>query len=149
MQVAQRSAIILRMGEERAYQRHRRENLLRLYQACELAAGKARGGQRIMARILNTTNEYLSDIKRSVRYMGDDVAERIEQRFSLGTQWMDHAHPDVELDWLSKRVPLPPDVQRKSTRAKPPQPRTAAEKYLFEQVEQLRAQLAQARNTPK
>lgn len=137
------------MADERPYHRHRRENLLLLYRACELAAGKARGGQTLMSRITGASYHYLSDLRRSIRFMGDDVAERIEQKFNLEEHWMDHAHDVADVATLSKRVPLPPGVQRKSTPAKPPQPRTAVEKYLLEELEQMKARLAQAQNTPK
>lgn len=136
--------------QERASRRNRRENILLLIKAIHHRFEVTRGGQIYMADVSNVRDTYLSAILKNVRGCGDEVAEKIEIAFRLPREWLDHAHPDADLAELaSKHVPLRPGAR---IGRKPPAKKSGSDTevaQLRKLVEQLAAQVAEIKNTPK
>jgi len=128
-----------------------RQNLKWLIAACERRLNRTRGGQRYLARVVRTTETHLSAVLKEdgSRGLGSELKERIEKTFNLPPDWMDHEHRGDIVEELVSHVPLLPGVRIESTSQEPPKPRTAFEKHLIQQIELLRDELAQARNSRK
>lgn len=165
MQDAKRCDSIQSMAEqERASRRNRRENIILLIKAIHRRFEVTRGGPKYLAAVTPTSFTYVSAIVNNVRGCGNPLAEKIEIAFRLPREWLDHAHPDADLDELAtKHVPSRPDVRigRKQPQKKQEsgtelaQLRAALERQqkISEQqqraIEQLAAQVAGTKNSPK
>lgn len=153
MQFAKRCDIIeLMHSHERMVPKNNRLNLVLLREACGLKTASARGSQRYLARIINTSETHLSDLIKGKRGLGDELKGRIEKAFSLPPDWLDREHPSSDVAQLANSVPLLPSERKVSTSPGKPQPHTALEKSLLERVERLEriaSDLAKGRNTPK
>lgn len=152
MHCAKRCDNIETMAEqERVSRRNRRENIRLLIKAVHHRFDITRGGQTYMAHTSNVRDTYLSAILKNTRGCGDEVAEKIERAFRLPREWLDHAHPDADLDELaSKHVPLDPSAR--IGRKPPPQKKSGSGtevEQLRKLVEQLAAQVAEIKNSPK
>lgn len=110
-----------------------------------------------MAAVTPTSYTYVSAVMNNARGCGDDLAEKIERAFRLPPEWLDHAHPDADLDELAaKHVPLRPGVR---IGRKQPQKKRESDteverlrKVVQQQqalYEQLAAQVAEIKNSPK
>jgi hypothetical protein len=152
MHHAKRSDSIKPMAEqERTSRRNRRENIRLLIKAIHRRFDVTRGGPKYLAEVTPTSFTYISAIEHNERGCGDELAEKIERAFRLPREWLDHAHPDVDLDELaSKHVPLRPGARigRKEPPVKKPTSDTEVER-LRKLVEQLAAEVAEIKNSPK
>jgi hypothetical protein len=136
--------------QERASRRNRRENILLLIKAIHRHFDVTRGGPKYMADVTPTSFTYISAIVNNDRGCGNELAEKIERAFRLPQEWLDHAHPDADLDELaSKHVPSHPGA-RIGRRLPQKKPKSGTEvEQLRKLVEQLAAQVAEIKNSPK
>lgn len=159
MHDAKRCDIIHGMAEqERPTRTNRRENIVLLIKACHRRFDVTRGGQTYLSNASHTSNTYISAVVHNERGCGDDVAEKIERAFRLPPGWLDHAHHDADLDELATRhVPFSPGA-RIGRKSSPPKKResdteVAQLRRLVESqrldIEQLAAEVAEIKNTPK
>jgi hypothetical protein len=152
MQDAKRCASIDYMPEqERTSRRNRRENMKLLIEAIHRRFDVTRGGQAYLADVTPTSFTYVSAVLKNDRGCGDELAHKIEIAFRLPREWLDHAHPDIDLDELAtKHVPLRPGAR--IGRKAPAKKRTSDKDEvarLRRVVEQLAAQVAEIANKPK
>lgn len=131
-----------------------RQNLVYVIEACSKRLGGPRGGVRHLAQLLGTQETYISQLASGYRGRtpGKKLKARIETKFGLDPDWMDHAHDGSVVEWLVPRVPSLPYSQSRGT----PAARSGLSAHqrsvnadLQRQIDELRSLLASKQSTRK